>query len=124
MFEILCGVITGGAYLDQLKGMYKYPDDPSLTCHLMIAINVSAVVSQEELKDRMTVFCQTVKNSPLWDPSREMLLPGEIEYRTSLERTEKGIPLPKALCQELSELGCEMGLLNPLVPMDPSLRKS
>ncbi len=34
--EILTGLISGGVFLDAMKGMYKYPDDPSLTSHLLL----------------------------------------------------------------------------------------
>jgi LDH2 family malate/lactate/ureidoglycolate dehydrogenase len=108
--DILCGVITGGVFLDGMKGMYKYPNDPSLTGHLMIAINPLAIMSQEEMKSRMADYYQTVKASPMWDETKEMMLPGEIEHRTWLERKEKGIPLPAELYDELVALGDETGV--------------
>ena len=108
--DILCGVITSGSFLNQLKSMVKYPDSPSLTCHLMIAIDPLSIINQEDMKMRMASFCETVKSSPMWDQSKEMLLPGEIEYRTFFERKSKGIPLPKNLYDELVALGYEMGL--------------
>jgi LDH2 family malate/lactate/ureidoglycolate dehydrogenase len=116
--DILCGVITGGAFLHQMKGMYKYPDDPSLTGHFMIAINISAIMAREELKSRMATFYKTIKTSPMWDTSKEMLLPGEIEYRTSSEREKKGIPLPENLYFELVELGKSLGVSNMLRPLN------
>ena len=44
VIEILTGVLNGGVFLDAMKGMYKYPNDPSLTSHLMVAVNVSAIM--------------------------------------------------------------------------------
>lgn len=105
--DILCGVITGGCFLHQLKSMYKYPNEPSLTGHLMIAINPAAIMSREELQDRMAEFRQTIKSSPMWDPAREMMLPGELEHRTALERQQRGIPLPVSLYEELLALAAE-----------------
>jgi len=112
--EILCGVITGGAFLQGMKGMYKYPDDPSLTGHFMIALNVEAILGREEMQARMAHFVQSVKASPMWDESREMLLPGELEHRTSLARKRDGIPLPSNLYAELAALGREFGVSNKL----------
>ncbi len=106
--DTLCGVITGGAFQHELKSMYKQPDDPSLTGHFMIALNPLAVMSREELESRMTSFYQTIKSSPMWDESKEMLLPGELEYRTAQERAANGIPLPPELYAELKELGSEL----------------
>ena len=107
--DILCGLITGGAFLDGMKGMYKYPDDPSLTGHFLLAINVSAIMGPEEMQNRMAAFFQAIKTSPTWDESKEMLLPGEIEHRTALKRRETGIPLPANLYEELAALGQELG---------------
>jgi LDH2 family malate/lactate/ureidoglycolate dehydrogenase len=107
--DILCGVITGGAFLQGMKGMYKYPDDPSLTGHFMIAINVEAILGREAMEARMAQFTDTIKASPMWDEGREMLLPGELEYRTSEARKRDGIPLPPKLYQELLDLSRKLG---------------
>jgi LDH2 family malate/lactate/ureidoglycolate dehydrogenase len=116
--DILCGVITGGAFMQGMKGMYKYPRDPSLTGHFMVAINVEAIMGQDEMKERMGQFTQAVKASPMWDERREMLLPGEIEHRTALARKQDGIPLPPKLYEELAALGRELGASNQLSPID------
>lgn len=112
--DILCGVITGGAFLQGMKGMYKYPGDPSLTGHFMIALNVGAILDREEMQARMAQFAGTIQSSPMWDPNAEMLLPGEIEHRTALKRRSEGIPLPANLYGELLELGKELGATHPL----------
>ena len=110
LVDILCGVITGGSFQHQLKSMYRYPNDPSNTAHLMIVINPLALISKEQMKERMKDFIQTIKESPMWDPDSEMLLPGEIEYRKEQERRRDGIPIPAALYDELAEIGSELNL--------------
>jgi LDH2 family malate/lactate/ureidoglycolate dehydrogenase len=117
--DILCGVVTGGAFLQGMKGMYKYPDDPSLTGHFMIALNVEAIMGRDEMQARMAEFRQTIQSSPMWDEGREMLLPGEIEYRTALARKQNGIPLPASLYKELTALGRELGASNKLKTKKP-----
>ena len=113
--DILCGVLSGGVFLNEMKGMYHYPDDPSLTGHLMIAINFPSLMDQEEMKSRMESFCKTVKSAPMWDSSQEMLLPGEIEHRTFQERSRNGIPMPSKLIEELADLGKELGVPESLI---------
>lgn len=108
--EILTGVLAGGVFLDAMKGMYKYPDDPSMTSHLMMAMNISAIIKPEEMKARMTDFVDKIHASPMWDESKEMLLPGEIEYRTAQARKANGIPLPPQLFEDLTSLGQELGV--------------
>ncbi len=107
--EILTGVISGGVFLDAMKGMYKYPDDPSLTSHLMAAVNLSAIMDRDEMQQQMADFIQTIHNSPMWDQSKEMLIPGELEYRTMQQRKQKGIPLPNNLYEEIVALANELG---------------
>jgi LDH2 family malate/lactate/ureidoglycolate dehydrogenase len=108
--DIVCGVITGGVFQYHIKSMYKHPNDPSLTAHQMIVINPQALMSREELKLRMTEFYQTIKTSPMWDSSAEMLLPGELEYRTAQARQQTGIPVPANLAEELTALGAALGV--------------
>ena len=110
MVDLLCGILTGGAYLHGLKGMYKYPDDPSLTGHFFIAINPLALMEKDILKERMDDFYQQIKSSPMWDTSREMLMPGELEYRTEIKRKQEGIALPQELVVELNELAKNLGI--------------
>lgn len=108
--DILCGVLIGGAFQHQLRSMYQQAGEPSLTGHFMLALNPLALMSQQELQDRMAQFAQTIHQSPVWDPGREMLLPGELEHRTALERQQTGIPLPASLYDELAALGRELGV--------------
>ena len=110
LVDILCGVITGGAFQHQLKSMYRYPNDPSNTAHLMIVINPLVFMSKRQLQERMSEFVHTIKTSPTWDPDAEMLLPGEIEYREEQERLRHGIPMSAALYEELQEIGNQLNL--------------
>jgi LDH2 family malate/lactate/ureidoglycolate dehydrogenase len=110
LVDILCGVITGGSFQNELKSMYVYPDDPSNTAHLMLVINPLCLMSKDDLKTRMSEFFETVKQSPMWDEDSEMLLPGEIEYRKEKERLSGGIPIPEPLYDELVQLGKDLNL--------------
>jgi L-2-hydroxycarboxylate dehydrogenase (NAD+) len=110
LVDILCGVITGGSFQHHLKSMYRSPDDPSKTAHLMVVVNPLVFMDKEQLKLRMDEFFETVKESPMWDKDREMLLPGEIEYRKEQERRRCGIPLPATVYDELVQIGNEMNL--------------
>lgn len=110
LVDILCGLITGGSYQHQLKSMYRYPNDPSNTAHLMIVINPMVIIGKEQMKERMSDFVATVKASPMWDPEAEMLLPGELEFRKEQERRRDGIPIPDRLYEELVAIGKELEL--------------
>jgi len=110
LIDILCGVITGGSFQHELKSMYRYPNDPSNTAHLMIVMNPLAFIGKQQMQERMSEFVETLKESPMWDPQAEMLLPGELEYRSEKERRRNGIPLTGALYDELAAIGNELNL--------------
>jgi L-2-hydroxycarboxylate dehydrogenase (NAD+) len=112
--DILCGLITGGVFGAHMKGMYTHPDEPSLTGHLMIAFNLSAIISPSEMRARMAEYYAHIKAAPLWDPSGEMFLPGEIEHRTEQARRAQGIPLPPKLHAELLAVAAELGVTRAL----------
>ena len=108
--DILSGLITGGVFGDDIKSMYRHRGEPSLTCHFMIAIDPLAIMGREEMEQRMDAFYQRIKTSPMWDESKQMYMPGEIEYLTTLERAEEGVPISQTLRDELTALGEEMGV--------------
>lgn len=103
--DLLCGVITGGMFQFGVKNMNEEQDDPSLTSHMLMAIDPAVVMSPEEFQSRMAELYKTIKATPMWDETKEMFLPGEIEYRTQLKRLETGIPLPAELFEDLKALG-------------------
>ena len=108
--ELLCGVLTGGAFLDDVKNMYRRPTDPSRTSHLMIAIDPAGLMEDDQLRARLADFVGRVKGTPTLDPSGEMLIPGEIEYRSERERRVSGIPVPRASLAELDDMAVRLGL--------------
>jgi len=108
--DILSGMITGGVFQHAMKGMYKYPNDPSLTGHFMIVINLEVIIGKEMMKAQMDDYYETIKQSPMWDENAEMMLPGELEYRSEKSRLETGIPMTKQLHDVLLGLAEELGV--------------
>ena len=106
--DLLCGVITGGMFQFGVKNMNEEQDDPSLTSHMLMAIDPTVILPAEELQARMAEFYKTIKATPMWDETKEMFLPGEIEYRTEQKRLETGIPLPAELFEDLKALGANV----------------
>ena len=105
--DILSGVITGGVFSKEMKSMYANPTDPSLTGHFFIAIDISKIIDKETMKERMGLFKENIKSTPMWKEGAEMLLPGEIEYRKETDRRANGVPVPITTYEELMELAKE-----------------
>jgi LDH2 family malate/lactate/ureidoglycolate dehydrogenase len=108
--DILSGLITGGPFGLDMKSQYSNATQPSGTGHMMIALNVEALMSREELEGRMAAFVAGIKSAPMKDESAEMLVPGERAHRTAEERRLTGIPLAPKLHAELLSLGAGLGI--------------
>ena len=98
--------------------MYANPEEPSLTGHFFIAIDISRIITEEAMKERMAIFKDNLKSTPMWQEGAEMLLPGEIEYRKEKERKEQGIPVPITTYEELMELAKEYDVKSPLIRLN------
>ena len=108
--DLLYGLLTGGSYLHDLRGLYKHSDEPSRSGHFFIAINPLALMNREEFKAKMADFYSQIKSSPMWDEKAEMLMPGELEYRTDKRRRKEGLVLPPELHKELNALAVELSI--------------
>lgn len=108
--DILSGVITGGAFADKLKSMYRNPTEPMEVCHLFAALNVNALISREELKARMQYYHDYLLSAPLADGAAPLCFPGEIEYNCEMERRKNGIPVPVSTLQALAVLKRDYGI--------------
>ena len=94
--------------------MYANPKDPSLTGHFFIAMDISKIISKEQMKERMAQFKDRLKATPMWQEGAEMLLPGELEYRKEVERRRDGLPIPVTTYEELAQLAEEYDIKAPL----------
>jgi LDH2 family malate/lactate/ureidoglycolate dehydrogenase len=108
--ELLCGVFTGGAFLHQLRGMYRFPNDPSVTAHLMMAICADAILELDAFLERVEEFRTMLKSVPPRDPNVTVMWPGEPEERILAQRSTQGIPVQDSLAEELNALASQLGL--------------
>ncbi len=109
IIDILCGVFTGGAFLHHLKGMYKYPKDPSVTAHLMMAIKIDALIEMEDFYKRIDEFKKILKETPSNCSEVTVKWPGEPESEISAKRRIEGITLQESFIDELNALASRVG---------------
>ena len=108
MMDILSGVLSGGHFADQTRGLKS--EEPVEVCHFMLAINVEVFLPLEEFSKRVEQLVATMKSTPRADGVNEIMVPGEPEYRKFLERKEKGIVIDSGLAQELDQMAKDLGL--------------
>ncbi|MEI8190513.1 MAG: Ldh family oxidoreductase [candidate division NC10 bacterium] len=75
---------------------------------LFLALNVAAFRPLDEFRAEVTDFAKFLKSSRPAKGFREVLYPGEIEWRTRQERLETGIPIEDETWTEVQELAASM----------------
>lgn len=107
--DLLCGVMTGGAFQNHIRNMFKDPSEPSRTCHMFLAADVKRLLSREEIQSRMKEYRDYIRSIPTVS-GIPLVFPGEIEAACAADRREHGIPLPEAVYRQLADLGEQYGL--------------
>ena len=108
--DILSGLLTGGVFLDKIKSMYRNPTEPGLTGHMMIAIDISAFLTKEEMQEHMKYYHEYLEAAPVVDGAFPLCFPGEIEAGTAKRRAEDGIMVPDSVIEKLMALKEEYGV--------------
>lgn len=108
--DILSGVLTGAGFGQYVNNMYENWEQPQNVGHLFITVDINRFMPIDLFKVRMDTYIRELKAEPKAPGVTEILIPGEIEHRLTLERTSNGIKLPSALIQELKALGDKYGV--------------
>ena len=69
----------------------------------------------DEFKRDIADFVQYIKETPPAEGFKEVLYPGEIEYRTEQQRRREGIPIEDETWRQLTGLAEAAGILIPQV---------
>lgn len=116
--DILCGVLTSGIFADKIKSMYRNPDEPSQIGHMMLAINLPAFITPEEMKEHMAYYHEYLEAAPLVEGAAPLCFPGEIENNCEKLRRKEGIPVPVSIIEQLNALKEEYGVVAELTEME------
>jgi LDH2 family malate/lactate/ureidoglycolate dehydrogenase len=108
--DILCGVLTGAGFGKYVNNMYENWEEPQNVGHLFIAIDIKRFIPVELFKSRMDQYIREIKQEPKAPGVEEILIPGEIEHRRTLERQRYGIELPLKVAEELDAIGRTYGV--------------
>ncbi len=104
--DVLCGVLTGAAFGSAL---YGEPDNHDVG-HMLIAIDIEQFLPFDDYIQRMDAYCAELKASELAEGIEEILLPGELEHRRTVERLANGIDLDREVYDSLATLSRNGGI--------------
>jgi len=114
--EMLTALLTGGKWTRNIKSLYE-EDKTGIqgTCHSFMALDPDCFIGRENFKKNMDTYVKSIKESGKAKNKKEILMPGEPEYRTESQRLKEGIPLPLNTVNELTVLGEAFDLSLPLM---------
>lgn len=108
--DVLAGVMTGSLF-----GLSVFQDEANHDVgHVMMAINPTNFMSQDDFDARLEQLVAEIKNAPAIDPKRPVILPGEVEFKRMHEREQSGVPMSRETVDGLRELAQELNVKFPL----------
>ena len=113
MMDVLAGVLTGSSFGAGVAGPYQ-PSTPSGCGHMLITIDVAAMMPAADFESRMEALIAEVKTVPTAPGADEIFFPGELEDRTSIRNRGRGITLADNTWKSLGELAAQTNTDLPL----------
>jgi len=102
--DVLTGVIGGGGF-----GLVPYANPAKLdVSHTFIALDIEWFLPISVFKQRMDDFIHQIKSAKLRPGFREILVPGEIDYRREQERRREGTQMDVEVFDKLRDLAVEL----------------
>jgi LDH2 family malate/lactate/ureidoglycolate dehydrogenase len=109
VMDVLAGALSGAAFGRELAQTHR-PNAPSRIGHFFMAIDVGQFEEIGQFKGRIDRMIRDIKDSDPAEGTKEMFLPGEMEWNAKRERLERGVPLLTSIVDDLEKLASELGL--------------
>jgi LDH2 family malate/lactate/ureidoglycolate dehydrogenase len=106
MIDVMAGVLSGSAFLDDVHGPYD-PVNRSGAGHFFLALNVDAFQPLAQFNARMEAHIARLKATPPAAGVSEVFYPGEIEARNDARHRDEGLLLPEDTVSDLLRVGRE-----------------
>jgi LDH2 family malate/lactate/ureidoglycolate dehydrogenase len=108
--EILCGVLSGGAFGLELSKEEGPRVEGGITSHFFGAMRVDALRDLADFKRDMDRELRDFKNSAKAPGCDRIYVAGEIEHEKTLEYRRDGIPLVDKVWEDIDALAGEIGI--------------
>ena len=109
VMDVLCGALSGAAFGRELARTHQ-PGAPSKIGHFFMAIDVGQFVPVDEFKARVDAMIREIKESDPAEGTKELFLPGEMEWNAKRARVDRGIPMLTSIVDDLERLAADLGL--------------
>jgi LDH2 family malate/lactate/ureidoglycolate dehydrogenase len=109
LVDILCGVLSGGAFGDDLP-VAADPPLPGRISHFFAAFKIDGFRDPEKFKADMDTELRAFKDSAKAPGHDRIYVAGEIEYEKTLEARKNGVPVHVKVWDGLEKLAGELGI--------------
>lgn len=111
--EVLTGVLSGGAYADQVSSKETAPDSPERVSQIVAAIDLGLALGGDEFTARLQDLIVRLGSLPLHPEAAPLRYPGQRRWELRRRRLEEGVPLSEGDYQELVFLADRLGVTLP-----------
>ncbi|MBS7641827.1 Ldh family oxidoreductase [Candidatus Bathyarchaeota archaeon] len=101
--EILSGILVGAGF--PCSGCYK-----GMNSILLIALDPSVFVGRDVFVNDVSKYIEAMKSTPPAEGFLEVLVPGELEYRSREEKLKTGVPVEDEVWARIRRTIVELGL--------------
>ena len=108
--EVLTAILTGAAFLSEVKSWVLDLAEPTNEGHAFIAIDVNSMMPIQMFKDRMDRMIREIKEAPKVKGADRIYLPGEMEWERRDKALCEGMQLPGDVVMNLKGLAEDTGV--------------
>lgn len=108
--EAITGVLSGGAYGDQVSSKEASPNAPERTAHTLIAIDLKSALGVEAYTSRLDDLIARLLALPTNVDAPRVRYPGQRRWLLRERRLRDGIPLAAADSKDIIALARELGV--------------
>jgi LDH2 family malate/lactate/ureidoglycolate dehydrogenase len=102
MAELMAGMLSG-------SGASSDPDYRQANGTVLLAVDVSRFLPARDFLEQVEAFAGRIRAAPAAAGLDHVLMPGEPEWRSRLQRTAEGIPIPAGTLRAINDLAQELG---------------
>src|SRR5215813_542981 len=115
MVHILGGTLAGASF-SPLRNKTQKPSDPHNIGHFFMALDPKAFRAGGEFEEDLDQVIDVLHGAKRVDPSQPVLVAGDPEMATRVERLRDGVPVPDDLMEQLRVVARSAGVPFVMVP--------
>lgn len=108
--DLLTGVLSGGGFGNDVKGLYADTTQPNNCAHFFLALDIAAFADVEEFRARASRLSADVLASPTAPGVERTLLPGQLEAERYAAAERDGVLLDASVLEALLSTARSLGL--------------